>query len=382
MNSSFTQSCYRLPWTTYNNPNGWIEPTTYCQLRCPGCYRGCDKDHHKAIHVPLENMIHQVDMLIEKRNIHTLSISGGDPLLYPALSELLFYAYSRGLRIMIFTNGIALNEKILKQLKSNGVSQIIIHVDKFQDRTKSGSIGELNALRNEYCLLFRKVGGVNLGFIQPLTPDCLQDIPAMNLFFSQNRDIINLVVYTLYREIYWDHKHKPEIDTKISMSDVLHVLCRDHFIEPASYLPGTVDKTEPAWVFSYSVGTKNSLLGFLDSNVYEVLQSRYYKKKKRYFFISATNRVKKWGLIKLAGYRSIRKILYREIVTQRFSPDRLYFQTCLVIRGPQKSGELWDLCDGCPDAMLFNGQLEPSCILEEIKNNPKLSKVEPIHYES
>ncbi len=382
MNSNFIQSCYRLPWTTYNNPNGWIEPTTYCQLRCPGCYRGCDKDHHNPIHIPLEEMMHQVDMLIEKRNIHTLSISGGDPLLYPFLSELIHYVYSRELRIMIFTNGIALNEKRLRQLKSDGVSQIIIHIDKFQNRTKSGLTDELNALRNEYCTLFRKVGGVNLGFIQPLTVNCLKDIPAMNLFFSQNRDIINLVVYTLYREIYWDHKRKPDIDTKISISDVLNALRKDHFIEPASYLPGIVDKTEPAWTFSYSVGTKNRVLGFLDGNVYEVLQSRYYQKKKRYFFISATNRVKKWGLIKLAAYRSIWKILYRGIVTRFLFAGKLYFQTCLVIRGPQKSGELWDLCDGCPDAMLFNGQFEPSCILEEIKNNQKLSKVEAIHYES
>jgi hypothetical protein len=31
-----------------------------------------------------------------------------------------------------------------------------------------------------------------------------------------------------------------------------------------------------------------------------------------------------------------------------------------------------DLCDACPDAILYNGKLEPSCMLEEIIRHGKL----------
>ena len=39
-NSLDTNQMYRLPWSKEDNPSGWIEVTTFCQLKCPGCYRG------------------------------------------------------------------------------------------------------------------------------------------------------------------------------------------------------------------------------------------------------------------------------------------------------------------------------------------------------
>jgi hypothetical protein len=316
--------------------------------------------------MPLEEALRQVDFLIKTRNIQTLSVSGGEPLLYPDLFGLIAYASSKGLRTMIFTNGIALDEEKLEQLKINGTTQIVIHVDKFQKRTRSDTPEELNSLRSKYCDLFRKTGGINLGFIQPLTKDCLSEIGILSKFFTKNRDIINLVIYTLYREIAWDQNKKPAIDTSITIDDVLNTLERDRFFCPASYLPGTINKKEPAWTFSYSVGTKEKMLGFLDSSVFCLLQTRYFKRHKRYYFIFSSNRVGKWGLFNLSGFHSVRKIILRGILSLRIF-RKLYFQTCLVIRGPQKSGTEWDLCDGCPDAMIYNHQLKPSCILEEIK---------------
>ena len=35
---------YRIPWTKHDNPNGWIEVTTECQLDCQGCYRAVTGD--------------------------------------------------------------------------------------------------------------------------------------------------------------------------------------------------------------------------------------------------------------------------------------------------------------------------------------------------
>jgi len=51
---------YRLPWSSKDNPNGWIEPTTFCQLKCPGCYRGLDKENPKYVHEDLEKMKKQI----------------------------------------------------------------------------------------------------------------------------------------------------------------------------------------------------------------------------------------------------------------------------------------------------------------------------------
>ena len=51
MNHSYQiKNLYRLPWTKENNPTGWIEVTTFCQLKCPGCYRGLAEENPNRIH--------------------------------------------------------------------------------------------------------------------------------------------------------------------------------------------------------------------------------------------------------------------------------------------------------------------------------------------
>jgi len=369
MRSITYNNTYRLPWETYDNPNGWIEPTTYCQLKCPGCYRGLDKPDYKPQHHPLIEMKKQIDWMVKCRNIQTLSVAGGDPMLYPQLYELIRYASSLKLRTMMYTNGIGLNKNELVKLKECGITQVVIHIDKFQDRINNPTNQKIIELQEEFCNIFREVKGVNLGFIRPITPSCLDTLNEFNNFFNSNRDIISLVVYTLYREISWTHNVKPNLDTGLSMQDTIDNLQKNRFIKPAAYLPGTINHNEPAWLFSFSIGTKNKNLGFVNARLFGFIHRRYYNKHKRYLFITQNNKVKRRGLLKLFFFIGIIKILIRSLVN--FKP--LFFQTYLIIRGPVAKKDKWDLCQGCPDAMLYNGKLEPSCILEEIqlriKNN-------------
>jgi len=32
----------------------------------------------------------------------------------------------------------------------------------------------------------------------------------------------------------------------------------------------------------------------------------------------------------------------------------------------------WDLCRNCPDRIIYNGKLVPSCILEDLKNKENI----------
>ena len=72
---------YKLPWLKKNNPNGWIEPTTYCQLACPGCYRGLAFSNPVRIHEDIIKLKKDIDTLIKIRKIKILTIAGGEPLL-------------------------------------------------------------------------------------------------------------------------------------------------------------------------------------------------------------------------------------------------------------------------------------------------------------
>ena len=45
----------------------------------------------------------------------------------------------------------------------------------------------------------------------------------------------------------------------------------------------------------------------------------------------------------------------------------LRYQVILIIDVPDNVNGEWNLCDGCPDAMYYNGKLVPSCLLERVK---------------
>jgi hypothetical protein len=42
-------------------------------------------------------------------------------------------------------------------------------------------------------------------------------------------------------------------------------------------------------------------------------------------------------------------------------------QSVILINTPTPTKHGWDICDGCPDAILYKGELVPSCLLERIK---------------
>ena len=47
-------------------------------------------------------------------------------------------------------------------------------------------------------------------------------------------------------------------------------------------------------------------------------------------------------------------------------------QVVLIINPPDNVRNKWDLCDGCPDAMVYENKLVPSCLLERIKKGEKI----------
>ena len=368
------KNCYRLPWSEKDNPNGWIEPTTYCQLKCPGCYRGLDKDEAIHTHNDLEDLKREVDLFLEKRNVQTISIAGGEPLLYPKLEELVSYIKSKGLKTKIFTNGILLNRELLKKLRDYGATEFIIHIDKFQKREgyKDSNENELNNLRASYCDLFREINGVNLGFIQPVSKDNLSDVSTILRFCKNNSDIVSAIVFTLYSDINWDNSIKSKINTDIEVLDVINIIRNQFSYFPSAYLGSTINKDNPTWLFSVSINSKNKEFGFFDGKLYQDIELNHYQKTGRYFITKTGNKISITQLLKLVSYSCIRKVFKKYLLSILKNPsiikEGIYLQKLLILRGPKFTNDgKRDLCDGCPDAMFFNDKLVPSCILEEIK---------------
>ena len=332
---------YRIPWTAYNNANGWIEPTTHCQLKCPGCFRGLCENNHKPEHFSLEELKAQVDFLIEKRKVQNISIGGGEPLLYPHLGELITYINSKDTNTMLFTNGILLDEEKLKSLKKHGLNKVSIHIDKFQQRKDVKDEKVANKIRAEYCDLFRRVSGIKLGFIMSISTQNMDDLDILAPFFIENADIVDLVTFTVYKEMLPGKSINPELT--YSYEDLINKIKETFELKFCAYI-GKILTDEIAWMYATTLYRNGKSRGEFTPEAFKNIQESHLKEHGRYLF----EPVDQWS--------------------QKLSEKKIYRQSVILINGPDLTPEGWDLCDGCPDSMYVDGKLIPSCLWERVKN--------------
>ncbi len=99
----------------------WLELTSSCNLSCAHCYAGAGTNHHHPKPISLgqwKGVLAECARLGAKK----VQFTGGEPTLYPGLSELIEYARScRYHDIEVFTNATRLEERLLRQWASSGV---------------------------------------------------------------------------------------------------------------------------------------------------------------------------------------------------------------------------------------------------------------------
>jgi Fe-coproporphyrin III synthase len=102
-----------------------LHPTRRCNLRCLHCYSNS---------APTENSALDATLLLgaiadaSAQGYNTVSISGGEPLLYPGLSSLLREARRHGMRSTVTTNGLLLDERRIGIL-AEGADLVAISLD-------------------------------------------------------------------------------------------------------------------------------------------------------------------------------------------------------------------------------------------------------------
>ncbi|OGD98660.1 hypothetical protein A3A49_01480 [Candidatus Curtissbacteria bacterium RIFCSPLOWO2_01_FULL_38_11b] len=370
------QNLFKLPWTTFDNPNGWIEPTTYCQLSCPGCYRGLASPNPLRIHQPLHKIKREIINLIKIRNIKILAIAGGEPLLYPDLDNLVTYANKQGLQVRLLTNGVALTKDRLTKLKKLGVTEVVIHISEYQKRPISQKIKKINIEREKYCQMFRETGGVVLNFIMTVSKTNFVQVPTIIKFYKKNSDIISRVIFTLYRDVLFSKDQEENIKNYISLSSLVNLIKKSYAVEPCAYLGQTLIKQNPSWLFFAPILLGTKTIGYADNKTIEKLHLKSQSNSWDSFPAgkNGQNLIKSISLLSLPTAQNIFKGYLGNILK---NPKSLLTnpncQTIIIINTPTLTNRGWNLCDGCPDAILYKNKLVPSCLLERIKHRENIS---------
>ncbi len=385
------RNLYRMPWSMNDNPIGWLETTDKCNIYCLGCYR-----QQIAGHKPLEELKEDVLFLKRWRNVHNISIAGGEPLLHPNIVEIVAFIREQGMEPLILTNGHALTRELLVELKQAGAMGIAFHIDSLQKRSprwNGKNEAELNELREEMMELVASVPGMYCNFGMTVYRSNFDQITEVVRWAQQHIDKVHGLVMITFRAAGLDtgveyftpsgERVEPEElgyaarreiyeDAGVTSEDVWRKLRAEfpHY-DASSYLNGTQRHDSIKWLLGVTIGLAGGhMLGSVGPRLAEAAEVWHHWTKGTYFAHRRSHRTgKKIFLAALfdekvrAAWRNYLRTVARK-PRLLFSP--VYTQAIGIIQAPDLLDDgRTDMCDACPDMCVHEGTLVHSCRWDE-----------------
>lgn len=384
------RTLYRLPWNLADNAITWLEPTTKCNLYCEGCYRENDPAGHK----PLGTVIEELETVKRLRNSDGISIAGGEPLIYPQIVELVQYISSQGWKPILNTNGQALTPELVTKLLGAGLVAFTFHVDSHQDRPgwHDKTELELNELRLRLAQTVAQhgKGRIACSFNATIYPDTLDQVPMLVDWAQANIDIVNTMVFILFRSVRPKSKFDGfvrgekvdvddlvyQLDTKEVPRDIVAQEAIDRIREahpefdPCGYLNGTEDPAAFKWLVGVRMGNARRMFGCWDPTMMERVQTLHHRWYGSYLAYSRPGLMRQGrAMLPLALVnKSVARAFWKLARSPRewFAPLRVQavtiIQPCDVLADGRQS-----MCDGCPDILPYKGRLVWSCRVDELE---------------
>jgi hypothetical protein len=319
-----------------------------------------------------------------------LSIAGGDPLCHPEIVDIVRMAAERGWKPILNTNGLALNEELLHDLKRAGLMGLTFHIDSKQGRPhwKGKTEQEHNALRLQYAEMVARVGGLSCAFNSTVFDDTLDAVPDLVDWAQQHIDIVHVMVFICYRAAVLEGDYDyfvggrqldmsplayafpvPERRIDIAAPEVVATI-RERIpdFRPCAYLNGTESPDSFKWLLTTRIGTRKRIHGYLGPKAAELSQVLYHLRTGRYLAYASPSVLRRGrSMLWLWPFdRSLRCAFGRALRDPGALFHRLHMQSIMIIQpidilpdGRQ------NMCDGCPDMTVWNGRLAWSCRLEE-----------------
>ena len=370
---------YRLPWSLYDNPIGWVEITDKCNMDCLGCYRNYLETNEG--HKPIDEIKEEIMFMRKVRNASEITLAGGEPLLHPEIVDIVRFIDSQSLGSKIFSNGKGLTKELLHQLVSAGMGQITLHIDSFQTRNDewdNKSEIELNALRQYYLDISRNLKNLDLSFACMVTRKNLKNIPDLIKWSLKKRGRVGGVAFFALRQyetVYNDQKPAlVSVNTQDNVhSEDIYNEIRNAFpqYDAAAYFGGTSNPHSFKWLFSVSLCGPDAMIGSVSSVSMELHQVLKHLKHGRYVGDDKNEGIVEGLFTKLLFFifdRKVRGMLLSLLKKPLLLLNALYLFRIIIVQAHDISayGDM-DMCDGCPDMTLHKGRLVNSCRLDEYR---------------
>jgi cyclic pyranopterin phosphate synthase len=199
-----------------------------CNLGCVYCTLGENTDMFRKAQAPVERFLMHIARLHQELNLETIRLTGGEPLLYHDLPQLVEGVRAMGIpEIKITTNGFLL-ERLAKPLQEAGLQSVNVSLDAAEEASfyrMSKRRGLQKVLTGiEAAIAAGLEVKVNTVIMRDLNDD--QILPLARYAFSKNIQIRFLEVMAM------GHLHKQADQYLYTQEEVLNCMASAYTFEP------------------------------------------------------------------------------------------------------------------------------------------------------
>jgi hypothetical protein len=246
-------------------------------------------------------------------------------------------------------------------------------------------------------------GNIACSFNSTVYEDTMQFIPEIVKWANENIDIIQVMVFILYRAVnnsqvdFYLGSDKIDMNelvyneesterTDIKAEEIVELIRKDYpDFDPCAYLNGSEKVDSFKWLLTGRLGTKKRIYGYMGPKAMEFSQTMNHLLYNKYLAYGSPKQAASGRSLLLMSLfdKKMRKTLSNYLKNPLNIFRKLYYQSVMIIQPVDflQDGRQ-NMCDGCPDITVWNGQLVWSCRMEEqlkygmnVKTYPKGFKV-------
>lgn len=349
----------RLPWHGKSVPHAVVDILRGCNCRCTNCYNSAE-----PCAKPLDDIKDEARVILSKRNVKTISLSGGEPLLHPQILDIITYLRREaGVAASMLTNGILFDDMMAGKLRVAGLDFVTFHIQRGQTRPDCDD-ARVEAVRREKGRIAR-AHGIYPAIVETIRADDAEGFAALGRFLRSATEFEYALV-TVARDFATIDSTvaEPELDR----NPMLAALAREGY-NPSVFVGGSIHNDIPRWYVLQSVQAVDSsgcerawnrvrpgLAERMFLYGYAILCCRSV-----HWMKSTSAKTKARLLINglLGGHLStfvfaLRAILFGWTVLEKH----------IIVQYPPRSlgdGRI-EFCDSCPDATVKDGRLSSLCL--------------------
>jgi hypothetical protein len=234
--------------------------------------------------------------------------------------------------------------------------------------------------------MLAEAGDISCAFNSTVYEDTMQFVPELVKWGQKHIDIVQVMVFILYRAVNnakvdfylgpkkidmgeFVYNEEPVERTDIKAEEIYELIKNEYpDFDSCAYLNGSEKPDSFKWLLSGRLGTKDKIYGYMGKKSMEIVQTFHHLLFDRYLAYSTPKMTRKGKSMLLLGFfdKGLKKTFFNFIKNPLNLFKRLHYQSVMIIQPVDflEDGRQ-SMCDGCPDITVWNGQLVWSCRMEE-----------------